>query len=342
MATILLFASDIPQLRLFSPYMTCMVEEPYSLWVDILFALTPVIFMGPLSIVLALTGGTIRQQTVGQLAGALIVAGLALPFLSPQWTAVSFWVPFIGGASCAVGIAMQLYSFRLVGVSRTMPISMGLQIIVTGLGGVILFNEWATAFGTILGLCAMTLIIAGIALTSYSEHENVDGTMSTTAPDGPVGGASAKVVDRATMRKGLALNVVSAFLLCAYMVWIRWEGIDYQEFIFPLALGMTVGAIVIAVVWRDGQPLIDRTFFKLLLIPGLMFGVGVMLMQVANQVVGVATGFTISQVGVVISVFGGIVWLHESKTRKELAAAWIGVLFVLIGAAVIGYTKSLA
>lgn len=103
-----------------------------------------------------------------------------------------------------------------------------------------------------------------------------------------------------------------------------------------------MGAFGIALVWRDEHPLFDRTFFKILLIPGLMFGVGVMLMQVANQVVGVATGFTISQVGVVISVFGGIVWLHESKTRKELAAAWIGVLFVLIGAAVIGYTKSLA
>lgn len=314
--------------------------------VDILLALTPVLFMGPLGIALALVGGTVRQQTAGELTGALLVATIALPFLNPQWTAVSFCVPFVGGVTCAIGITMQLYSFRLVGVSRTMPISTGLQIIITGLGGVILFNEWATTFGTILGVGAMAVIIVGIALTSYSECDHVDPATidpaATIDEDDPSGGVSAKAVDKETMCKGLIVNVVAAFLLCGYMVWMRWEAIGYHEFIFPLALGMAVGAFGIALVWRDEHPLFDRTFFKILLIPGLMFGVGVMLMQVANQVVGVATGFTISQVGVVISVFGGIVWLHESKTRKELAAAWIGVLFVLIGAAVIGYTKSLA
>ncbi|QOR44925.1 GRP family sugar transporter [Trueperella pecoris] len=312
---------------------------------DILLALTPVLFMGPLGIALALVGGTIRQQTAGELAGALIVATIALPFLNPQWTAVSFWVPFAGGVTCAIGIAMQLYSFRLVGVSRTMPISTGLQIIITGLGGVILFNEWATPIGTILGLGAMAMIIVGIALTSYSEHDHVDHATidpaATIDEDDLSGGVSAKVVDKATMRKGLIVNVVAAFLLCGYMVWMRWEAIDYHEFIFPLALGMAAGAFGVALAWRDGHPLFDRTFLKLLLIPGLMFGVGVMLMQVANQVVGVATGFTLSQVGVVVSVFGGIVWLHESKTRKELAASWLGVLLVLVGAALIGYTKSL-
>lgn len=58
--------------------------------VDILLALTPVLFMGPLGIALALVGGTVRQQTAGELTGALLVATIALPFLNPQWTAVSF------------------------------------------------------------------------------------------------------------------------------------------------------------------------------------------------------------------------------------------------------------
>lgn len=307
---------------------------------DILFALLPSLFLGPLGIMLAKIGGTVRQQTLGEMLGALVVAGIAVPFLSPAWTTTSFLVPFLGGITCAIGIAMQLYSFRVVGVSRTMPISTGLQIVITGLAGVLLFNEWATPRATLLGVGAMAIIMSGIALTSFSEREAGSGTLDADEPNAGVAGASAKVVDRAMIRKGLAINVVSAFFLCGYMVWLRWEDISYTEFIFPLALGMSVGALFVAAFMRDDKPLANTTLAKLL-VPGVMFGIGVMLMQIANQRVGVATGFTLSQVGVVISVFGGIVWLQERKTPAELRASIAGVILVLVGAAIIGYTKTL-
>lgn len=308
---------------------------------DILLALTPSLFLGPLGILLAKIGGTVRQQTLGEMLGALLVASLALPFLAPNWTTTSFLVPFIGGITCAIGIAMQLYSFRVVGVSRTMPISTGLQIMITGLAGVVIFNEWATPSATLLGVVAMLIIIAGIALTSFSEQATGGAALDVDEAEAGQAGASAKVVDKAAMRRGLVINVVSAFLLCGYMVWLRWEDINYTEFIFPLALGMAVGAALVAIFLRDGKPLFNATLVKLL-VPGVMFGIGVMLMQIANQRVGVAAGFTLSQVGVVISVFGGIVWLKERKTPTELRASILGVLLVLVGAAIIGYTKTLS
>lgn len=63
-------------------------------------------------------------------------------------------------------------------------------------------------------------------------------------------------------------------------------------------------------------------------------------MLYANSVVGVATGFSLSQLGVVISTLGAILLLKERKTRKEILFVIGGVILVVIGGILIGVTKS--
>ncbi|MBA5735072.1 glucose transporter GlcU, partial [Escherichia coli] len=53
-----------------------------------------------------------------------------------------------------------------------------------------------------------------------------------------------------------------------------------------------------------------------------------------------ATGFSLSQMGVVISTIGGILFLGEKKTKKELILVIIGVVLVIIGGTMIGIAKS--
>ncbi|MBL2480426.1 glucose uptake protein GlcU, partial [Klebsiella pneumoniae] len=62
-------------------------------------------------------------------------------------------------------------SIDLMGVSRTMPISTGLQLVSTTLFGVIVFHEWSTTISVVLGVLALVCIIIGVILTSLQSEE---------------------------------------------------------------------------------------------------------------------------------------------------------------------------
>ncbi len=77
----------------------------------------------------------------------------------------------------------------------------------------------------------------------------------------------------------------------------------------------------------------------LLTIPGVIWAAGNVAMVHANQLVGVATGFSLSQLGVVISTIGGIILLKEKKTQKEMLFVIVGVVLVVLGGILIGVAK---
>ncbi|MEG7763298.1 GRP family sugar transporter, partial [Listeria monocytogenes] len=76
------------------------------------------------------------------------------------------------------------------------------------------------------------------------------------------------------------------------------------------------------------------------MIPGVMWATGNLALLFSNKLVGIATGFSLSQMGVVISTIGGILFLGEKKTKKELILVIIGVVLVIIGGTMIGIAKS--
>ena len=74
---------------------------------------------------------------------------------------------------------------------------------------------------------------------------------------------------------------------------------------------------------------------------GLMWGAAVVLLQVGAGRVGVATGFTLSQLGILISTPLGILWLGEHRAGRELRWTVIGVALVIVGAVLAGVAKGL-
>ena len=75
-------------------------------------------------------------------------------------------VGLISGALWAFGQGNQLKSVNLIGVSKTMPISTGMQLVGTTLFSAIFLGEWSTMVQVVMGLIAMVLLVVGIALTS--------------------------------------------------------------------------------------------------------------------------------------------------------------------------------
>jgi glucose uptake protein len=59
----------------------------------------------------------------------------------------------------------------------------------------------------------------------------------------------------------------------------------------------------------------------------------------AMSSMGLATAYTLSQMGVIISTFGAIIFLGEKKTKKEFTFTFFGTAAVLIGGVLVGMIK---
>ena len=89
----------------------------------------------------------------------------------PAFNMTSFLLAMVAGAAWVVGQCGQYYSYSKIGVSETMPLSTGLQLIGVPLVGVLIFGEWPTAHAKVIGFIALALVVIGIVLSSNSDDK---------------------------------------------------------------------------------------------------------------------------------------------------------------------------
>lgn len=290
----------------------------------IAIALLPALLWGIIPLLITKIGGSIRQQIIGITSGALIFAIIVYFFTGPAYTLQIILISFLTGFMWTVGQIYQLKAFKLIGVSRAMPLSTGMQLIGTALVGVVAFGEWNTPFRLITGAIAILLIIAGVFSTAFTE-----ATQSETS---------------GFMRRGLIMLAVSSLGYILYVVTLQAFSIDGISAILPQAVGMVVSAFLMTLRNTEensagnAAPIFTKSTL-LLTLPGISWASGNIAMIYANSLVGVATGFSLSQLGVIISTLGAIFLFKEEKTKKELLFVIVGVFLVALGGVIIGLTK---
>ncbi|WP_273722313.1 GRP family sugar transporter, partial [Leuconostoc mesenteroides] len=92
---------------------------------------------------------------------------------------------------------------------------------------------------------------------------------------------------------------------------VLWFNVHFDTLtiILPMSVGMIFGALVM------GRFKIKmEKYVYLNMIDGAMFGVGNIFMLMAASAAGNAIAFSFSQLGVIISIIGGILFLGEKKT----------------------------
>ena len=110
--------------------------------------------------------------------------------------------------------------------------------------------------------------------------------------------------------------------------------IDTLTVILPMSVGMMIGAWIIA----GGKIKLEPVVFKNIPV-GLMWGLGNVFMLLAAAKAGLAIAFSFSQLGIIISTIGGILFLGEKKTKLELRYVVIGTALFIIGAILLAIVK---
>ncbi|MFB7157890.1 MULTISPECIES: RhaT/GlcU family sugar-proton symporter [unclassified Lysinibacillus] len=283
---------------------------------DIILALLPALFWGSIVLFNVKLGGGPYSQVLGTTFGALIFSIGIYFFVKPELSPIVFGVGIVSGLFWALGQVNQLKSIDLIGVSKTMPISTGLQLVSTTLFGVIVFHEWSTTMSVILGVLALISIIIGIVLTSLPNPEEKQEEHGSN------------------LKKGILILLVSTFGYLVYVVIIRLFNVSGWSALLPQAIGMVIGGVLLTFKHKPFNKYAIRN-----IIPGLIWAAGNMFLFISQPRVGVATSFSLSQMGIVIATLGGIFILGEKKTKRQFIAIIIGIVFIVAAGIMLGIAK---
>lgn len=140
---------------------------------NILIALIPALGWG----IFPLIAGKIKNsQPANELMGlgtCALIVGIITAIIHPTNSNLTiFSLSLISGIFWTIGQSGQFISMRNIGISKTMPLSTGLQLIGNTLIGAIIFGEWTSGSQYLIGTLALVLIIIGVSLTALSKDKS--------------------------------------------------------------------------------------------------------------------------------------------------------------------------
>lgn len=266
--------------------------------------------------------GSPASQIAGMGIGASASALVIYLFTRPAFDTATWVVAFIAGMLWAIGQMGQFISFTRIGVSGTIPLSAGFQLVGNSLIGVLIFGEWPTTIAKIIGFVALALVVIGIVLSSRSD-------------DKESGDANAKNIAFLLVTT-IGFWIYSSFpKLIAKDINPNVNGLDY---ILPEMLGVLVGTMIYVVGSHQTKVYQNKMLWRNS-IAGIEFSVGTLFYLFSVQQNGVTDAFIYSQLCSVISTFGGIWFLHESKSKREMIYIVVGLIFIIGGSILTGFAK---
>ncbi|WP_367333371.1 GRP family sugar transporter [Limosilactobacillus sp.] len=276
---------------------------------NILIALIPALGWGSMPIITGKVGGSPVNQIFGIGAGASIIGLLAFAFTRPTVSLTAFALAILCGALWTIGQIGQFISFKRIGVANTVPLSTVFQLIGNSIIGMTMFGDWAGARSKVIGIAALIVVVIGALFTSVSDQKG----QSVTARD-------------------------VIFLLCTtigFWVYSSFPNIAIIKeqsgtgIFLPEMLGILLGALIYG-FFTDRKAFTQRAQY-LNILGGLAWGIAGFAYIFSAQANGNTSAFIWTQLNVVIATFGGIIILHEHKSKRELKYTILGILLIVAG-----------
>lgn len=278
----------------------------------------PAIGWGLMPLVIAsIKKSTVYNQIVGTVAGAFIFGVILMAIVRPTITWPLFWISALAGALWVVGQVGQYISYEKIGVSETMPISTGLQLIGVPLVGMIFFGEWAKTQQKIWGFLGIIILIIGVVFTSLTDQKTEEGSKKNQ-------------VATIILLIVTSLGYISSSSLPQTPIAVQGDSIS---FFFGQTAGMLVAVFIYTLVTGNTHAWVEKTSLQGGA-AGLLYGIAQLAYVFSVKDNGVNISFVMSQLCVVISTLGGIIFLKEAKSRRDLIFTIIGLVLIIAGAVI--------
>jgi len=278
-----------------------------------LFLFIPAIGWGLMPLFVAgVKKSNIYHQIVGSVLGAFLFGVVVTLIKHPAFNMTSFLLAMVAGAAWVVGQCGQYYSYSKIGVSETMPLSTGLQLIGVPLVGVLIFGEWASTQAKLFGFLGILALVVGVAFTSLTDKGTAEGNKQNQT--------STMII--------LALTTLGYITSSSIPKALKGDGV---MIFLGQTIGMMIATFIYLVATKQLKVLKEKESYQV--IPaGVIFAIAALSYIISVQMNGVNLAFVMSQLCVVISTLGGIVFLHEQKTQKGYIYTAIGLVLIVAGA----------
>ncbi|KRG08576.1 ribose/proton symporter RbsU [Staphylococcus sp. NAM3COL9] len=290
--------------------------------IAILIGLGPLLGWGLFPTIASKFGGRPVNQIFGATVGTLIFAfcfaliqGVNFP------TGMNLIFSLISGVGWGFGQIITFKAFGLVGSSRAMPITTAFQLLGASLWGVFALGDWPGLTNKIIGFTALIVVLIGAYMTVWSEKSGKQYSKK--------------------LRNAVILLLIGEIGYWAYSAAPQATNISGMEAFLPQAMGMVLAAVIYAFMnMKQGNAFLEKVSWKQI-ISGFFFALGALtyLISAQSDMNGLATGFILSQTSVVLATLTGIYFLKQRKTPKELIITIIGLIIILIAAAVTVFIK---
>ena len=279
---------------------------------NIVIALLPAIGWGIMPwIVNKVPASKPSNQILGVGLGATLVGIIVTIAKQPATSLPVFLISLLSGAFWTIGQIGQFISFTKIGVSKTMPISTGLQLVGNTLIGALIFSEWHSQNDFLFGTIALLIIIVGVILTAYTEKDADESKKAT--------------------KKDFLFLILTTVGYLVYSAFPKTISANAESMFLPQTLGILLGAIIY-LLFSKQQVAFKQKASYLDIFAGIAFGIAAYTYIISAQLNGVTNAFIYGQLSVIISTLGGMTLLGEKQEGKELLTTLAGLALIVVGA----------
>lgn len=294
------------------------------------FALLAIIGWSSYPTLVSYFGGKPVQGIFGATWGTLIVAiVLALVTGMPMLNGSNFWLAFFSGAAWAFGNVLTIMAFGMkdeagnaLGSAKAMPISTSFQITANVVWGVTMLGNWASMTSKVLGFFAVVIILIGAYLTTYQEKKTAG--------------------NKQLLLKAVGVLLIAQVGYSLYGILPQYtHGTDGMHMFLPQAIGMAAFGLLVGLyeTFKNSNNIFKQSVTYKQIFSGLFFAMAALGYLVSAQpaMLGLATGFVLSQVSIVGATVSGILVMHVHKTGKEWTVISVGLVMIVAAAAVTAF-----
>lgn len=235
-----------------------------------------------------------------------------------------FWLPFLGGLVWSVSGLLAFTATNHLGMARAFGIWAPINVVVSIFWVVVIFGEFLASgpLTPVLLVVSLAVIITGVLLIIFAKGTSGQSTSGSIFWTGVVSALGAGV------------------LWGTYFIPIQLSAASMWVAAFPLSLGIFAGSAVLVALTRQPLRLDQGAEYLRVSTTGLMWGIGNYSMLLLVAQLGTGRGFTISQLGVVVSGLTGVYLLKDPPPGSHAAIrTLVGCVLATFGAILLGGLK---
>lgn len=248
-----------------------------------------------------------------------IIASLLYALLSPGLTINIIIFGFIAGVFWSLAQIYFLIGLRKTKFGRFGSICSSFQIILNFLLGIIIFSEIVGEgfINLINASIGIVLLILGVFLVSSLREK---GKSELT-------------------KYGVFFAALAAILWSLQFVFIKFADANPFSVVLPMTVGMSVTAWVYTLI-KDREISASVSTLKMSSLSGIIWITGNYLGIFAIYDIGLARGFSITQIATLVTVLWSILYLKEFVERKNVFLLIISAVIIILGASLLAFAKT--